>query len=876
MTRHTARFLRAGMHAALLIAALAMPVRALASVQITSACEIDYPPFCIVDAAGRADGFSIELMRAALGAMGCEVTFRTGTWTAVRGWLERGEIQALPLVGRTPEREAAFDFTVPYMSLHGAIVVRKDTAGIESLEDLKGRNVIVMRGDNAEEFIRREDRGIIIHTAATYDEALRELSMGRHDAVVIQRLVALRLLQETGLANLRVVNKPIEGFRQDFCFAVKDGDRETLALLNEGLALVMADGTYRFLHAKWFAALELPAHRRIVVGGDWNYPPYEYLDEKGIPAGFVVDLTRAIAREMGIDVEIRLGPWTNILAGLATREIDVVQGMFYSPERDRWLDFTQPHLANHYVAVTRAGTGVPPATLADLKNKRIVVQRGDLIHDYLVKNGLERQITAVESHEHLLRELAEGKHDCGIAVRISALRLIEKNGWTNLVLGRQPFLSAEYCYAVPQNERALLAEFAEGLRVLDESGEYRRIRQKWLGRYDEERRPALAAVLRYVAMAVTPLALLLLVIFLWSWSLRSQVARRTEELRRSEEQFRSLVEGAPDAIFVQTDGRFAYVNSNACRLFGAESKEQLVGQPVIDRVHPSSRVLSGERLQRLDRQKEHVPMLEEVYLRLDGSEVHVEVSAVPMDYEGKPGALVFVRDITERRRAAAEQRNLQAQLIQAQKMESVGRLAGGVAHDFNNMLGVILGHAEHVLEHLPPPNPLHDDVQEIATAAKRSSEITQQLLGFARKQTIAPRVLDVNGAVERILKMLQRLIGEDINLAWMPGRDIWPVKVDPSQIDQILANLCINARDAIEGVGNVTIETENVTFDEAYCEQHHGFLPGEYVRLAVSDSGCGMDKQTMAHLFEPFFTTKGVGKGTGLGLATIYGIVRQN
>ena len=197
---------------------------------VISAAEIDYPPFSIVDEMGRADGFSVELLQAALAAMGRDVTFRTGPWGEVKGWLEKGDVQVLPLVGRTPEREEFYDFTVPYMSLHGAIVVRSGTGDIQRLADLEGRRVAVMRGDNAEEFLRREERGIQIHTTPSFEQALLELSEGRHDAVVVQRLVALRLIPKARLMNLRIVDKPIEGFRQDFCFAVKKGDSQMLAL----------------------------------------------------------------------------------------------------------------------------------------------------------------------------------------------------------------------------------------------------------------------------------------------------------------------------------------------------------------------------------------------------------------------------------------------------------------------------------------------------------------------------------------------------------------------------------------------------------------------------------------------------------------------
>jgi len=234
-------------------------------------------------------------------------------------------------------------------------------------------------------------------------------------------------------------------------------------------------------------------------------------------------------------------------------------------------------------------------------------------------------------------------------------------------------------------------------------------------------------------------------------------------------------------------------------------------------------------------------------------------------------AMVF-----EHQRAEAEREKLQTQLLQAQKMEAVGRLAGGVAHDFNNMLQVILGRTEMALSEIDQESSLYEGLTEIQKAAEHSADLTRQLLAFARKQTVHPQVLDLNDTVSGMLKMLRRLIGEDIDLGWLPGLGLWKVRMDPSQIDQILANLMVNARDAIGGVGRVTIGTENVVFDEAYCADHAGFIPGEYVLLAVSDDGRGMDKEILVNIFEPFFTTKGLGEGTGLGLATVYGIVKQN
>jgi PAS domain S-box-containing protein len=242
----------------------------------------------------------------------------------------------------------------------------------------------------------------------------------------------------------------------------------------------------------------------------------------------------------------------------------------------------------------------------------------------------------------------------------------------------------------------------------------------------------------------------------------------------------------------------------------------------------------------------------------------------------RAGAVHTVRDITERKEAEAEHERLTAQLAQAQRMDAIGRLAGGVAHDFNNMLMAVLNYVELARDTVEPDHPVVDCLDEIQTVSHRSANLTRQLLAFARRQTIAPTVLDLNAEIDSMLKMLRRLVGEDIALNWQPSRDLWSVKADPSQIDQVIANLIVNARDAMPGSGTLTVETANVTVDAAGSLLNNDARPGEYVRLTVSDTGHGMDSATLQHIFEPFFTTKGVGEGTGLGLATVLGVVQQN
>ncbi len=358
--------------------------------------------------------------------------------------------------------------------------------------------------------------------------------------------------------------------------------------------------------------------------------------------------------------------------------------------------------------------------------------------------------------------------------------------------------------------------------------------------------------------------------------------KQTEEtLRESEERLRLSLQAANQGLYdlnVQTGA--AIVNREYTEMLGYDPETFIETNAFwIERLHPEDHEITAKAY------SDYVNGLTSEYRIVfrqktkDGQWKWILSlgKIVEYDADGKPLRMVGTHtDITERKQAEAEREKLQAQLLQAQKMESVGRLAGGVAHDFNNMLGVILGCTELALDRVGPDEPLHADLEEIQKAAQRSADLTRQLLAFARKQTVAPRVLDLNDNIESMCKLLRRLIGEDIDLAWRPGKKIWPVKMDPAQIDQILANLCVNARDAIAGVGKVTIETDKTSFDEEYCTRHPGFVLGDYVLLAVSDNGCGMDAEIKTHLFEPFFTTKKIGKGTGLGLATVYGAVKQN
>jgi len=334
-------------------------------------------------------------------------------------------------------------------------------------------------------------------------------------------------------------------------------------------------------------------------------------------------------------------------------------------------------------------------------------------------------------------------------------------------------------------------------------------------------------------------------------------------------QLAAIVESSEDAIIgCSLAGHVTIWNRGAERLFGY-SAEEVIGE--ITSTNPRLHWPEELKALKLVRKGESVPPFETVRRRKDGTEVHVSVSISPIrERDGRiVGASLICRDVSERKR-------LERQVVQSQKMEAIGQLAGGVAHDFNNLLTIINGYSELLLNRLPAGDPMRQLLSEINRAGERAGTLTRQLLAFSRQQVLEPKVLDLNAVVSDTEKMLRRLIGEDVILTYVPSPTVQPVKVDPGQMEQILMNLAVNARDAMPQGGRITIETRSVTLDEHYVQSHPNARPGQYAMLAVSDTGCGMDDATKAHIFEPFFTTKGPGKGTGLGLATVYGIVQQS
>ncbi len=353
--------------------------------------------------------------------------------------------------------------------------------------------------------------------------------------------------------------------------------------------------------------------------------------------------------------------------------------------------------------------------------------------------------------------------------------------------------------------------------------------------------------------------------------------RAVEALREIEERFRHIYDEAPVGYHeLDKEGRIIRVNRRELEMLGYK-EEEMLGRPVW-RFVVEEEMTRQVIMAKIAGDVSFHETFERTYRRKDGTTLPVLIEdRIIRDKKGRiAGIRSMTEDITERRRAEEALKKSEEQLRQWQRVEAIGRLAGGVAHDFNNLLMTIKGCSELLLGELDPHDARREEVEEIRKAAERATALTRQLLAFGRRQVLQPQVLDLNEVVANMDRMLQRLIGEDIQLLTVLDPELWPVKVDPGQIEQVIMNLAVNARDAMPGGGKLTIETANVVLDEYYALRHVAVKPGPCVMLAVTDNGCGMDKETQSHLFEPFFTTKNKGEGTGLGLSTVYGIVKQS
>lgn len=614
---------------------------------------------------------------------------------------------------------------------------------------------------------------------------------------------------------------------------------------------------------------------KIRLAPDPYFPPLEYFNEKGELEGIAPDYIKLMEKKIGLRFKIvRLKSFEEILAKAKKGEIDLVCTVVKTPERSEYLLFTSPYISIPNAIVVRNDMG-KRLEIDDLRNLTdIVYQGGYAIGNYLAeKHGL-RHPKPVTSAEEGLKNLSMGRIDAMVGNLATISYYAKKMNLSNLKMAGDCGFDDTLSFA-SRKDLPILNSILEKTLAEISGREKEAIRDNWIkidsGKFYNDKNFWITTLSVFGIFSV-----IITILSTWNRILKRLIAEKTLELRKSEEKYRSLVENSTEAIFVVQEGLMVFANPASIYLTGFRA-EEIMTKKYIDLIHDEDKEMVDSWIKKGSGENSPLQGFM-IRLKVKGEAMRwVETKSVSIDWEDKPAILIFLSDITEKKWAEEERVKLEGHLVQAQKMEAIGRLAGGVAHDFNNMLTAIIGHTEIAMLKVDSSESLYKDLEEISNAAERSASLTRQLLSFARKQTAVPKVVNLNDTIEPILRILARLIGENIELSWRPSEKLDNTLIDPGQIDQILTNLLVNARDAIAGdSGKISIETTNIVLDEYYCSSYPDLIPGEYVMLSVSDNGCGMDNHTKANIFEPFFTTKESGKGTGLGLATVYGIVKQN
>ncbi|MDA8141788.1 MAG: PAS domain S-box protein [Desulfobacteraceae bacterium] len=746
-----------------------------------------------------------------------------------------------------------------------SIIVEANGDAGEFAVELPRAALKAMKGDNAEEFLRREERGIQIHTTATFEQALLEFSQGRHDAVVVQRLLAqineeLKVVEQSGESH-RLKERWL-GVYQEQPLTMFGALRYSAMIIAPLLLIIL----FFFL---WSRSLRRQVAAKTQALRE-SMEQFKFIFEAANVGKSITLLTgevnanKALTDFLGYTQEELTGrTWRDLTPTEDIGDSEKVIARMISGEskgerfEKRYIHKSGKILwADVSVTLRRDDQGRPlhfVTTIVDITERKsaeqalragqelqraiiscspLAIYSIDLSGHVLTWNKAAEKIFGWSEAEVIGRFLPVVPEDRRKELGALRQQLLEQGPFSGreVVLqckaGRR-FHASLSAAPIHNNDGAIV-----GIMSSVEDISNQKQAQKALRRSE-----ALLNAAQHMGK-----------IGGWEWD----VARR--EMFWTEETYR-IHDFEPGDY--PKNGQTHINQSVACYA----EQDQVNIQAAFERC-----VADGTPYE-----------LECRFTTVKGRNLWIRTAGRSVIEQGKVVKVYgSIQDITEHKQAEQEHERLQTQLLQAQKMESVGRLAGGVAHDYNNILSVILGYTELALAKLAPSEPLHDHLRQIYMAACRSRDITRQLLAFARKEVIAPEVLDLNATVESMFKILRRLIGEDIDLAWLPKTNVWPVMMDPTQIDQILANLCVNARDAIAGVGKITIETDMKNFDSDYCDIHPGSTPGDFVMLSVSDTGCGMDRQTMEKIFDPFFTTKEVGIGTGLGLAMVYGIVKQN
>ncbi len=631
----------------------------------------------------------------------------------------------------------------------------------------------------------------------------------------------------------------------------------------------------RFFLCCLFLAPLLPVSASpVIIGGDMDYPPFEFINERGEADGFNTDVLKAVARVMKMELKFDFRQWSTVRRMFEEGEVDALAGMLKTPSREERYDFSIPYFPMSYTVFVPEGSSI--RRKEDLGQAIIIVQESDAAHEYAIEHQLGRELILVPSHSVGLQQLEKGIGDCIIMSRLQGFLIIRELGIEGIKAAGEPLFQFNYGLAVDKGNSDLLYLFNEGLSILKASGEFDTIYTSWFDAAPDHQ-IRFTDILIYLALIVIPLGLIIMAVLLWSWSLRRQITKQTASLARelserkeaeralhaNRETLFMIINLVPHMIYlVDRKGKFLMVNRAAADAFGV-SPESLVGThyrslPVPPEELRQYRIAAGKLIR--DHELQNIPRHQ--FTDLEGQKHWMHTVMVPYDHsiDKRSYILGISMDTTQLMR-------MEEQLQQAQKLEAVGQLAGGIAHDFNNQLTGILGFGEMLASELSEG--IHREyAQYILEAASNAAALTRQMLSFARKGFYRAEYISLHDTITQVCSILHHTIDKKIIIRKEFNARKDTLFGDFSHVQNMLLNIAVNARDAMPQGGEIIFSTRDADKDQ-------DGNPGDFISLTVSDTGIGMDEDVLGHIFEPFFTTKEVGKGTGMGLASVYGTVQQ-
>lgn len=626
-----------------------------------------------------------------------------------------------------------------------------------------------------------------------------------------------------------------------------------------------------------------------------DYPPFAVVRPDGTPDGFSVELLKEVAKAVDIEINITVGPWHEIKKRLEDGDIDVLPLVSWSPEREHVFDFSAPYLRMSTIAIFVRKGERTIHDYVDLKNKEVMVMRGDTVHEYALKANLSDKLILTENFEDALKLLSKGEHDAVIVQQLVGFELIKKLGISNLVnikVSQETSLrpvskkvsdfEQKFCFAVKKGDTVLLGLLNEGLAIVFANGTYDKLYSKWFTSILPQPPVPIALLIKSLLFIFVPLMLILAMIGIWY--LRREVNRKTNSLlqamisrRHADEQYRALFTKMLDGFALHeiicdendkpVDYRFLAVNPAFERMTGLMSAG-IIGKRVLE-VLPDTETYWIDTYGKVALTGESI--IFENYSKSIGK--YFAVTSYQPEY--MQFAVIF-QDITDKKIAREKEQKLRIQLQQAQKMEAIGTLAGGISHDFNNILAPILGHAEILMEDASQDSSLYSSLSEIYKAALRARELVKQILTFSRQDSTEIRLMKIQPIIKEALQLIRSTIPSTIEIKHNISKECGAVKADPTQIHQIIMNLSTNAFHAMENTGGeLSVTLTEVELSPNDLAVGIDINPGVYACLQIADTGVGMNRDVIEKIFDPFFTTKKKDKGTGLGLSVVHGIVRS-